>query len=273
MGSGRDSPFLRDIVMQPIRTTVRFADIVFDEGLYPRVEGHDPAVVQTYARDLEQIEAAERLITLNADNVLLDGRQRMLAYKKRHAGQTDFEVPVWRYPISSPLESFRLACRLQDRGKALSNDDRVACAKRLYALGDPSQQEIADALGVSQATISNWLSRTIKDETERKRDAVRALWQACFTQEEIAARVDVPRQTLAEWLQSFSNESAPKNSGYSPDFTPPLFNVWKQQTKSGGPRHFGNTEIRWLDNLLYLYTDPGAIVVDPFAGSGSMIDL
>src|SRR5690606_40577620 len=69
-------------------------------------------------------------------------------------------------PIS---ESFRLACRLQDRGKALSNDDRVASAKRLYALGDQSQKEIAESLGVSKSTISTWLSRTIKEEQERKR--------------------------------------------------------------------------------------------------------
>ena len=31
--------------------------------------------------------------------------------------------------------------------------------------------------------------------------------------------------------------------------------------------------MRWLDNLLYLYTNPADIVVDPFAGSGSTIDL
>ena len=92
--------------MQPDRTTVPFSSIVFDEGLYPRVEGHDPSVVQTYARDMEQIEAAGKYISLNADNVLLDGRHRMLAYKKRADGQTDFDVQVLKYSVVSPLESF-----------------------------------------------------------------------------------------------------------------------------------------------------------------------
>ena len=50
------------------------------------------------------------------------------------------------------------------------------------------------------------------------------------------------------------------------DFEPPLYNIWKQQEKSSGSSHFGNSEPRWVDNLLYLYTEPFDIVVDPFAG-------
>ena len=162
--------------MNPELITIPFSSIVFDEGLYPRIDGHDPSVVQTYARDMEQIEAAGKYISVNASNVLLDGRHRMLAYKKRADGQTDFEVKVFRYNISSPLESFRLACSLQDRGKSLSNEDRVASAKRLYALGDHSQKTIAEALGVSESTVSRWLSRTIKEEKERKKNKAYSLW-------------------------------------------------------------------------------------------------
>ena len=57
------------------------------------------------------------------------------------------------------------------------------------------------------------------------------------------------------------------------DFETPLYNVWKQQTKTAGVKHFGNSDVRWVDNLLYLYTKPFDIVVDPFAGGGSTIDL
>ena len=56
-------------------------------------------------------------------------------------------------------------------------------------------------------------------------------------------------------------------------FKPPIYNIWKQQDKSSTLTHFGNSEITWLDNLLYLYTKPFDVVVDPFAGSGSTIDL
>jgi hypothetical protein len=55
---------------------------------------------------------------------------------------------------------------------------------------------------------------------------------------------------------------------HATDFQPPIYNVWKQQTKTNGSNHFGNSEVRWLDNLLYLYTQPFDMVVDPFAGGG-----
>jgi DNA-binding XRE family transcriptional regulator len=252
---------------------VRYDEIVFDEGLYPRVNGHDPEVVQTYARDMEQIEQAGKLISINAEGVLLDGRHRHLAYKKRADGATDFEVSVYRYPITSKLESFRLACRLQDKGKALSNDDRQASAKRLYAFGDQAQKDIAAALGVSPATVSGWLSRTIKEEKERKKDQALAMWRACHTQEEIAEAVDVAGGTIPAWEKEFLETSEGEELRNWHGFEPPIYNIWKQQNKSNAVSHFGNSEPRWVENLLYLYTQPGGIVVDPFAGSGSTIDV
>ncbi len=254
-------------------TTLKLSDIVFDEGLYPRVNGHDPETVQTYARDMEQIEAWGKFISVNADNILLDGRHRMLAYKKLADGKEDTEIQVFRYAVQSPLESFRLACFLQDKGKSLSNDDRVAGAKRLYALGDQSQKEIAKSLGVSQSTVANWLSRTLKEEKERKRDKAFSLWLACNTQEEIAEAVDLSQSAINEWTKDFIKISEDDKVINPPDFDPPIYNVWKQQTKTAGVSHFGNSEVRWLDNLLYLYTQPADIIVDPFAGSGSTIDL
>ena len=56
-------------------------------------------------------------------------------------------------------------------------------------------------------------------------------------------------------------------------FKPPLYNIWRQQERSVGLSHFGNSEVTWVDNLLYAYTRPFDIVIDPFAGSGSTIDL
>src|SRR3954469_11773511 len=38
------------------------------------------------------------------------------------------------------------------------------------------------------------------------------------------------------------------NAEHATDFTPPLYNVWKQQTKTEGASHFGNSEVRWVDN-------------------------
>jgi DNA modification methylase len=56
-------------------------------------------------------------------------------------------------------------------------------------------------------------------------------------------------------------------------YKPPLYNIWKQQEKSDSVGHFGNSEVTWLDHLLYLYTAPFDIIIDPFGGGGSTIDL
>jgi DNA-binding XRE family transcriptional regulator len=259
------------ISIQSVREQVLLSQIIFDEGLYPRVDGHDPATVQTYVRDMDQIEAAGKLISINADGILLDGRHRMLAYKTRADG-ADPEITVYRYSISSKLESFRLACELQDRGFALSNGDRQASAKRLYALGDQSQADIAKVLGVSAPTVNKWLSRTIKEEKEAKQKKAREMWLACATQEEVAEAVGVTVQTASNWSEDFSKTCLEKVLEFPAGFEPPIYNVWKQQTKSNAVSHFGNSETRWVENLLYLYTNAAGIVVDPFGGGGSTID-
>ena len=94
------------------------------------------------------------------------------------------------------------------------------------------------------------------------------MWLACHTQEEIAAAVDMTQRAISEWEDDFRKMSEADNFLNSPDFEVPIYNVWKQQTKTAGVNHFGNSEVRWLDNLLYLYTNPADIVVDPFAGIG-----
>jgi predicted transcriptional regulator len=259
------------ISIQSVREQVLLSQIIFDEGLYPRVDGHDPATVQTYVRDMDQIEAAGKLISINADGILLDGRHRMLAYKTRADG-ADPEITVYRYSISSKLESFRLACELQDRGFALSNGDRQASAKRLYALGDQSQADIAKVLGVSAPTVSKWLSRTIKEEKEAKQKKAREMWLACATQEEVAEAISIDRATASRWEEGFVQTCQEQDRTFPAGFEPPIYNVWKQQTKSNTVSHFGNSETRWVENLLYLYTNPASIVVDPFGGGGSTID-
>ena len=259
------------ISIQSVREQVLLSQIIFDEGLYPRVDGHDPATVQTYVRDMDQIEAAGKLISINADGILLDGRHRMLAYKTRADG-ADPEITVYRYSISSKLESFRLACELQDRGFKLSEPDRDSAAKKLYSYGMQKSADIAAALGVTAGRVSQILSRTIKEEKETKKKKAREMWLSCATQGEIAEAVGVHVDTASEWAKGFSETLAAKLSEFPFGFEPPIYNVWKQQTKSNAVSHFGNSETRWVENLLYLYTNPASIVVDPFGGGGSTID-
>ena len=116
------------------------------------------------------------------------------------------------------------------------------------------------------------MSRTIKEEKEAKQKKAREMWLACATQEEVAEAVGVTRPTAGNWEDDFVKSCQEQEFALPPGFTPPIYNVWKKQTKTNAVSHFGNSEVEWLENLLYLYTNAAGIVVDPFGGGGSTID-
>lgn len=104
------------------------------------------------------------------------------------------------------------------------------------------------------------------------------MWLACYTQQEIAEAIGIPRKTVDDTFGE-SGEIAKlaktdqSAAEHATDFTPPIYNIWKQQEKTKGSSHFGNSEFRWVDNSLYLYTKPFDMVLDPFAGGGSTSDI
>ena len=49
---------------------------------------------------------------------------------------------------------------------------------------------------------------------------------------------------------------------------PPLYDVWKAKKSTNKTKHPGQTEAKFTDWLLYLFTEPGEMVVDPFGGGG-----
>jgi transposase len=266
--------------MQPETANVRISQIIFDEIVYPRKD-HDPVLVQRYADSLEEIEAAGRLLALSPDLKLLDGKHRWLAYRKRYDGE-DREIQALIYPVTTPHEQLKLACKLNaDHGWQLTEDDKEADAKALYAFG-MSYDEIAVALSVGKAKISAWLARTVKENKDNRDRRIIEMWMAYHTQEEIATRIKEPIGTVKRLLgdgedslvrKVLQNQTNQAAYSHATDFDSPPYTVWKQQEKTPGSSHFGNSEVRFVDNLLYRYTQPFDVMVDPFAGGGSTIDI
>jgi len=115
----------------------------------------------------------------------------------------------------------------------------------------------------------------LKHERNRK---IADMWLACYTEQEIAETAGLTKQAVSLIVEECQKDDTWHKfdilSQYQePDWTPPLYNVWKQQTKSNTTSHFGNSEASFVDRLLYLYTEPFDIVADPFAGGGSTIDV
>ncbi len=257
-------------------TLVKLSQITFDEAVYPR-KAHNPALVQKYAECIDQIESAGRYIEIASDFTLIDGKHRWLAYRTAYQDDPDKEIPVIVHQIRDPHAKFALAVELNStHGYQLTTEDKEASAKALYAYGY-TQETIAKMLSVGKASVNAWLSHTIKENKERQNSKIWDMYMACYTDEEIGEAVGLARRTVTERRQhlaeKFSGTFPPNVLYHEEGWTPPLYNVWRRHEKSNEVTHFGNSEASFTDNLLYMYTEPLEVVVDPFAGGGATIDV
>ncbi len=247
------------------------SDLIWREDLYPRIEP-DPATIQRYAQDIECCPPVE----VNQHNEIIDGYHRWTAHRKNGLER----IPVVVTPTASDIELLALACdRNSKHGLQLSDRDKKTMAIRLYADGTgKSEEEIAKLLSVTRRTVMAYLSRTKKELKEERNRRIFEMWLACATDEEIGQAVGLSDRAVAAIRQETEESEAVQKlrvlADYrEPDWSPPIYNVWKVRDKSNAVGHFGNSEAAWVDRLLYLYTEPFDIVVDPFAGGGSTIDI
>lgn len=135
-------------------------------------------------------------------------------------------------------------------------------------------------------------------ETQQRIDMERQLdqeivdaWLACESNESIALsfKIDLKRvervtdayklvvgrtATFTELVRDVKGEYVKDTDGnFVPGFDVPIYNVWTFMNKTNDVTHFGNSEQTIVENLLYLYTDPFDVVLDPFAGGGSTLDV
>lgn len=255
---------------------IEVSRVVFRNDLYPRMES-SVATVQKYAEDLEVLPPIE----INQHNELIDGWHRWTAHKK----MSQLEIKAIVTPTNGDAHLLELAIdRNAAHGLQLSQADKQSMARKIYNSTHErdraeKKKQLAKLLSVSSSTVQNWLSRIDKDAKEERNNRIFDKWLACWTQEEVAKSEGLTQQATALVLQEFPTLEKlvrPQQTLATygePDWKPPIYNVWKQQEKTEGSKHFGNSESRWVDNLIYLYTNPFDVVVDPFAGGGSTIDV
>lgn len=267
--------------MQTDTRLVGIDGVRFVKELYPRLK-EDDAAIERYRASLDLLPP----IVLARGDVLVDGFHRWQAFRRE--GKT--EIPSIDLGNLTDAEIFNESIkRNSTHGHQLSAKDKQVLAGRLWSTyshlqGPERVDEIAVILAVSRSAVEKWTKDARKAEQDELQEKVLDVWLDCKTEREIAAEVlgdAEKRPTVQKWLDKLRKD--PKfiqRPGADPDNakdwgTVQHFDVW-DFPKAGDSEtgsYFGKLPPQIMENLLWLYTEPGDIVVDPFAGSGTTIEV
>jgi predicted DNA-binding transcriptional regulator AlpA len=168
-----------------------------------------------------------------------------------------FDPPTWRKLAEiaeriAPAQGSWLADRVRNtHGLQLSQEDKRDMARKIYAQTPHREREgkkarLAQILSVSLSTVYDWLSRIDKDARDAQTKRIFDAWLRVDTNAAIAQREGLTEEAIRQRTQEFPDvEKLGKPevayARHAVDFDPPLYNVWKQQEKSSGSEHFGNS--------------------------------
>jgi DNA modification methylase len=240
--------------------------VEFVKELYPRLR-EDDAAIERYRAALDKLPP----ITVARGRILVDGFHRWQAHRRENADSIAAVDLGNLSDVEILRESYR---RNATHGQQLSKQDKTTAAEHMYRTlpgsDDERYAEIADVLSIKVSVAKKYAAEARAGEQRFKRDAAWDMWlDASLTQTEIGARLDESQQTISGWIQKRESDS----SFCEPPESRQHFDVWNFQNATGESSYFGKMPPQVVENLLWLYTEPGSIVMDPFAGGGTTIDV
>jgi len=242
---------------------VRVDKVQIAREFYPRADW-DNETVNSYMLNLDKLPP----IVLTRDYVLVDGYHRLLAH--RTAGKTEIKARFIDIPKDRVLwEATRLNAA---HGRQLLKDEKRRLARLFYKDNGCTLQEISEVLAVSTGTLSRWLKDIIRQVKEEKRRRIIGLYLEGLPYNEICTKIGVSKSTVSKTVQKFQmklSEHPPVPESLQ------LYNVWYFPRRD--PRYGLDFEAaipgQIVENVLYYYTEPFQVVVDPMAGGGTTIDV
>jgi hypothetical protein len=260
--------------------TIQVSSIRFVKELYPRIKPNDEAI-ERYRDSLEKLPP----IIVARDGVLVDGYHRWQAHVREGIEQIQAED----LGNLSDAEIMREAItRNASHGQQLSRQDKAREAGRLWKAfehlepGD-REKEIAELLAVADRTVRGWTKDARKEEQRTIKENAWRRWLSCefSSYRELGKAFGIDDKTAKAWCaefwQPFQN-SAPGATDTQPWGSIQHFDVWSfaSNNREGGGQqsYFGACPPQVMENLLWLYTEPGeSVVVDLFAGSGTTLEV
>jgi DNA modification methylase len=258
---------------------IQVSAVRFVKELYPRIKPNDEAI-ERYRDALEKLPP----ITIARDGVLVDGYHRWQAHVREEVETIQAED----LGNLSDAEIMREAIvRNASHGQQLSRADKKREAGRLWDAFkhlEPKARtaEIAELLAVGEATAYSWTQDARKEEKDALKEKVWQLHLSCLSQRQISDDVGVTQPTVGSWVKENSKlgifYQPPGATASQPWGNVQHFDVWSFQSndrEGGGQQsYFGACPPQIMENMLWLYTEPGeSVVVDLFAGSGTTLEV
>jgi len=248
-------------------TKINIDQIVFCKELYPRDE-LDNENVNAYRDAIEKLPP----ITLSKDNILIDGYHRLTAH--RLEGYTEIEAEI--LDITDKKEILIEAIRRNTtHGKQLTKKEKHHWAKQMFQQGF-DKPRIATELSVSGKSVDRWVKSLEDDQNEEVLTLITDLYLRCFSENEIVdelARngIEYDRSTVNRKLEAVQKRQL--SEMHTPEDLQ-LYNTWKVFQMPGEQMKYpGQIPEQIIENILYYYSNPNDIVLDPMAGSGIVGDI
>lgn len=118
--------------------------------------------------------------------------------------------------------------------------------------------ELVDLLSVTSSTLETYLRDAKRDEKQQQQDRVWDLWLDCASPAEIERQVGITDQTATNWISKKRTDPGFREALASQQH----FDIWQFQTSDGESSYFGKMPPQVVENLLWLYTDPGQVVFE-----------
>lgn len=241
---------------------INIDDVIFEPSKYPRRKW-DSMTVTMLRNAIDNIPP----IQINKNRILIDGLHRLQAHKLE--GKTTIKAIVRDTKDQDILwEATRLNAT---HGKQLTLEEKEELSKRFFKEKNLTEAEIANALSVSIGKISEWVSNIRKERNEDRNQKILELYLRCWTEERIAEEVGLKKSQVDNVISSFFTD---ENNGNPPDSLQ-VFNLWEFPAPDNppDPEFPGLMPGQVIENLLWYYTKPFDLVIDPMAGSGTTLDV
>jgi hypothetical protein len=243
---------------------VEISDIIFKEELYPREKTHQE-VIDNYSETLQGLPH----IIINKDNILIEGKHRLEAHKKKEF--TEIQCKVEDIPEEKIYER---AVELNATfGIQLTFSEKRDVARRLF--NGKNGNHLVKILSVSTDCFNKWVRdiRKAKEEIVEK-DIIMEYLKAELTQQEVADNIKVSSTKVNETKQKYSekiNLLIHKKQSVSPEdrekykeiftFKPYFSNVWEIYLQNKNWTKDIETDFeKFNKSLLYYYTEQFDVV-------------